>query len=159
MKDESSRSGSERRGHVLYNASIIAGVLISIIYSELTGLSAGLIVPGYLALSLSSPVRVITTLAVAAAAAVVCRLCSHLMILYGRRRFAFLILITFLISAVVNMLPISAGKITVIGVLIPGIIAREFDRQGFALTFVSIIIVTAVLALLMMAAGYPVFGN
>ena len=56
----------------MYNQIILAGVLVSLLYTELTGLSAGLIVPGYLVLSLHSPVRLVCTLAVSAAAAVLC---------------------------------------------------------------------------------------
>ena len=79
----------------MYNQIILAGVLVSLLYTELTGLSTGLIVPGYLVLSLHSPVRLVCTLAVSAAAAVLCRLLSQVVILYGRRRFALMLLLTF----------------------------------------------------------------
>lgn len=45
----------------MYNEAILAGIIISMVYTELTGLSAGLIIPGYLALSLHSPVRLLVT--------------------------------------------------------------------------------------------------
>lgn len=37
----------------MYDQIILLGVLVSLAFTELTGLSAGLIVPGYLALALS----------------------------------------------------------------------------------------------------------
>ena len=44
---------------------VTAGVIVSLIFIELTGISpAGLIVPGYLALSLQTPGRIVYTLAV-----------------------------------------------------------------------------------------------
>ena len=41
----------------MYNETILLGVVLSLIFTEITGLSAGLIVPGYLALYLHSPGR------------------------------------------------------------------------------------------------------
>ena len=41
----------------MYHEIIVLGVLVSLIFTEITGLSAGLVVPGYLALSLHSPLR------------------------------------------------------------------------------------------------------
>ena len=36
----------------MYNQIILLGVVVSMIFTEITGLSAGLIVPGYLVLAL-----------------------------------------------------------------------------------------------------------
>ena len=47
----------------MYDQIILLGVLVSLAFTELTGLSAGLIVPGYLALCLESPQRIAYTLA------------------------------------------------------------------------------------------------
>lgn len=38
----------------MYNETILLGVVLSLIFTEITGLSAGLIVPGYLALYLTA---------------------------------------------------------------------------------------------------------
>ena len=56
----------------MYHETILAGVLISLLYTEFTGLSAGLIVPGYLALCLHSPWRIVDTLVIAAVAVGIC---------------------------------------------------------------------------------------
>ena len=72
----------------MYNEAIMLGILVSLLYTEFTGLSAGLIIPGYLALYLNSPLRLGYTLAVAAAAVGLCHILSRMVILYGRRRFA-----------------------------------------------------------------------
>lgn len=127
------------------------------LYTELTGLSAGLIVPGYLALNLHSPGRLVFTLAVAAGSVGICRVLSGFVILYGRRRFAMLILLSFLLSEGLRMANLLPSGVTVIGILIPGIIAREVDRQGFVDSLLSLCITTGILALLFMLLGYPVW--
>ncbi|MCI8869687.1 MAG: poly-gamma-glutamate biosynthesis protein PgsC [Lawsonibacter sp.] len=141
----------------MYNQIILAGVLVSLLFTEATGLSAGLVVPGYLVLSLHAPWRLAYTLAVAAAAAGLCRLLSRAVILYGRRRFALLLALTFLLDLVLGRSGLLPVRLSLVGLLIPGIIAREMDRQGFGDTLLSLAAVTAVLALLAALMGYPVF--
>ena len=84
----------------MYNQIILLGVVVSMIFTEITGLSAGLIVPGYLVLALHSPGRIFTTLIMASVSVLLCRLASQWLILFGRRRFAFLILLTFVLNCV-----------------------------------------------------------
>ena len=141
----------------MYNEAMLAGIIISMLYTELTGLSAGLIVPGYLALNLHSPGRLVFTLAVAAGSVGICRVLSSFVILYGRRRFAMLILLSFLLSEGLRMANLLPSGVTVIGILIPGIIAREVDRQGFVDSLLSLCITTGILALFFMLLGYPVW--
>ena len=141
----------------MYNEAMLAGIIVSMLYTELTGLSAGLIVPGYLALNLHSPGRLVFTLAVAAGSVGICRVLSGFVILYGRRRFAMLILLSFLLSEGLRMANLLPSGVTVIGILIPGIIAREVDRQGFLDSLLSLCITTGILALLFMLLGYPVW--
>ena len=62
----------------MYQDIVLAGVAISLIFSELTGLSpAGLVVPGYIALALQTPRRVAYTLLLALAAWAVTKLLSR----------------------------------------------------------------------------------
>ena len=143
----------------MYHNVILIGVLVSMLYTELTGLSAGLIVPGYLALCLHSPGRIVYTLALAAAAALLCRLLSEAVILYGRRRFVMLLLLTFLLDLLLGVCGLVDGGLRVIGVLIPGILAREFDRQGFGSTLLSLAVTTGILTLVLLLIGYPVLGR
>lgn len=142
----------------MYHEIIVAGVAISLIFAELTGLSpAGLIVPGYIALSLQTPRRVVYTLAVAVAAWGCARLLSRWMILYGRRRFAVLVLLAFAIDAAVSafgVLPYDPG---LIGVLVPGIMAQEMEKQGLVKSLLSLAVVVGILVLIMMWQGMRVF--
>lgn len=140
----------------MYNQIILLGVVVSIIFTELTGLSAGLIVPGYLVLALHSPGRIAATLAVAAVSVLLCRLASRWLILFGRRRFAFLILLTFALNwalSALGVLPFS-----VIGILMPGILAREIDRQGFRDALLAIAAATLLTALVLLAIGQKLPG-
>lgn len=136
----------------MYNQAILLGILISLLYTELTNFSAGLIIPGYLALNLRSPQRLLFTLAVAAAAVGLCRLLARVVILYGRRRFALLILLTCLLSTAAK----ASGlvDISAVGIIIPGLIAREFDRQGFLTTLLSLGVTTGFTALCLLLLGH-----
>lgn len=142
----------------MYHEVVLAGVAVSLLFSELTGLSpAGLVVPGYIALALQTPRRVIYTLLVAMLAWGAARLLNRWMILYGRRRFAVLILLSCLINEVivgVGLLPYDPGMI---GVLVPGIIANEVEKQGVLKSLLSLAAVVGILVLLMMWQGIRVF--
>ena len=144
----------------MYNEVVLAGVALSLIFSELTGLSpAGLVVPGYIALALQSPRRVIYTLVLALLAWGIGKLLSQVMILYGRRRFTVLILLTYVLNAVIvgcGILPFDPGMI---GAIVPGIIANEFEKQGIAKSLLSLSVVVGILVLVMMwqgMRGFPV---
>ena len=143
----------------MYDQTILLGVVVSVLFSELTGLSpAGLVVPGYIALSLNSPIRVCYTLAISLAAMGLVKLLGRVTILYGRRRFAILILLAFGISALVRISGLMPYSIDVIGCVIPGIMAREFDRQGVVKTLLSLAVVTGVLVLILLLCGWPVLS-
>lgn len=142
----------------MYHEIVLAGVAVSLIFSELTGLSpGGLIVPGYIALSLQTPQRVVYTVAVAMVARGIARLLSNWIILYGRRRFTVLILLSFAVNLAVNtsgLLPYDPGMI---GVLVPGILAQDMEKQGGLKSLLSMSVVVGILVLLMMWRGMRVF--
>lgn len=135
----------------MYEKIVILGVIVSMVFTELTGFSAGLILPGYFALQLGSPFKAVSTLAVSVCAVLLCRLVSRYLILYGRRRFAFLILTTFFLmlgASRLGLLPFG-----VIGILVPGILAREIDRQGIPATLLSLSVTTLLTVLLVIVSG------
>ena len=122
----------------MYNQIILLGVVVSMIFTEITGLSAGLIVPGYLVLALHSPGRIVTTLIMASVSGLLCRL------------------LTFVLNCVLSawrLLPFS-----VIGILMPGILAREIDRQGFFDAFLAIATTTLFTALILLLIGQKLPG-
>ncbi|MCQ2419564.1 MAG: poly-gamma-glutamate biosynthesis protein PgsC [Clostridia bacterium] len=143
----------------MYDRAIILGVIVSMLFTELTGLSpAGLIVPGYLAMSLSSPVRIVYTLVISLCTAGLIRLLGRVLILYGRRRFALAILLAYVLHTVLSLSGFLPFRVDIIGCLVPGIMAREFDRQGLIKTLLSLLLVTGILVLILLLFGYPIPG-
>ena len=135
---------------------IIFGVLASIVFLELTQISpGGVIVPGYIALTLDDPLRLAVTVALSLLTWGAVRLLSEHIILFGRRRFAVFIIISFLLRYATGLitaeahLPISAAM--VIGYLVPGILAHEIDRQGVVKTLSSMLLVAVALKLVFLA--------
>lgn len=135
---------------------IILGVLASIVFHELTQISpGGIIVPGYIALLLDEPQRVLVTIGLSLATWGVVRFLSEHIILFGRRRFAVFIIVSFLLRSLVGLvtaeaeLPITAAMI--IGYLVPGILAHEIDRQGALKTLASMLLVAVALKLVFLA--------
>lgn len=142
----------------MYHEIVLAGVAISLIFSELTGLSpAGLVVPGYIVLCLQSPQRIIYTLGVAFVVLGIAKVLSYFVILYGRRRFAVMVLLSFAVDLLIGQLGILPTDPGMIGVLIPGIIAGEMEKQGVFKSLLSLAVVVGILALLMMWQGIRVF--
>ena len=135
----------------MYNQIVLLGVLVSLAFTELTGLSAGLIVPGYFVLCLESPQRIAYTLVLSLCAVGLCRLLARVVILYGRRRFAVLLVLTYFLDLALRMAGLVSGGLSMIGVLIPGILAREFDRQGIVDTLLAAASTTALLTMLVFA--------
>lgn len=123
------------------------GLLLSLLFTGITGIyPGGLIVPSYLVLFLNQPERIAGTLIAAMLTLIVYRLTSHYLILFGRRRFVFLILIggvwaLLWLAVFPTLFPISL-EFRVIGWVIPGLIASHFDRQGVAATLGALATVT-----------------
>ena len=135
---------------------IIFGVLASIVFHELTQISpGGIIVPGYIALLLDEPVRVAVTIGLSLLTWGAVRLLSEHIILFGRRRCAVFIIISFLLRHATGLitaeahLPVTAAM--VIGYLVPGILAHEIDRQGVVKTLSSMLLVAVALKLVFLA--------
>lgn len=128
------------------------GLLISLGFTALTGLyPGGIIVPSYLVLFIRQPERIVGTLIAALLAMAVYRLSSGWLILFGRRRFVFLILAGGLVAFVGHRLlpilfPVSL-EFRVIGWVIPGLIANHFERQGVVVTTAALVTVTVLTAL------------
>ena len=147
-----------------YEASFL-GLLISLLFIGITGIHpGGVIVPSYLVLFVHSPERIAGTLVVALLTLLCFKLASNHLILFGTRRFVFMVLVaglwTFLwLRFFPSLLPASL-EFRVIGWVVPGLIANNFERQGVLVTTASIIIVTVAvyfLAQMLRLAG-PLFA-
>ncbi len=126
------------------------GLLLALLCVWVTGVyPGGIIVPSYLVLFLNEPERIVGTLLAALLTFLVYRLASGYLILFGKRRFVFLILIggvwAILWRTVIpGIFPVTM-EYQVIGWVIPGLIANHFERQGVMVTTAALATVTVLL--------------
>ena len=105
--------------------------------------------------ALDDPLRVAVTVALSLLTWGAVRRLSEHVILFGRRRFAVFIIVSFLLRFAMGFatteadLPVTAAM--VIGYLVPGILAHEIDRQGVVKTLSSMLMVAVALKLLFLA--------
>lgn len=139
----------------LLPVSIGIGLGVSLFFSEIFGLAAGgLVVPGYLALYLTRPFTVLLTLAAGFATFILVRALSSFLIIYGRRRTVLMILIGYLLGMGVRLLTGEAAgtgrlEFSVIGFIIPGLIAIWLDRRGIVESFTTLITASVVVRLIL----------
>lgn len=114
-------------------------------------LSGGIVVPGYLALFIDQPGRIVLTIGIALLTYYTVLLLSNHLILYGKRRFLSMVLISFIVKWLVEgflfQLPIVNVEIQSIGYIIPGLLANEMRRQGVCPTLLATAIVTILVRL------------
>jgi len=114
--------------------TLLIGLLLALLYAELVEISpGGLVVPGYIALYLDQPKRVLATLIVAVVTLLLYRWLSRYLILFGRRRFVLMILVgAVLAQAWFFLLPHvfhESLELRAIGWVIPGLLAGSLERQ------------------------------
>ena len=131
--------------------SIGIGLVFGLLLSEMFGIaSGGLIVPGYIALYFLKPMDVVMTLTVAFVTFVVVSVLGNFFILFGRRRSSLMILVGYLLGmGIRNWTGIFAGEWTLIGYIIPGLIAVWMDRQGIVETLTALAIVSSAVRLVL----------
>lgn len=131
--------------------SVGIGLAIGLLFTELFGVaSAGLIVPGYIALYLTRPLHIIATIGVALLTFGVVRALATFLIVYGRRRTALMILIGYILGMLLQQWSgVLPETFSAIGFVIPGLIAAWMDRQGVAQTLASMMVVAAIVRLIL----------
>ncbi len=158
------------------------GMLLGLILTETVGVTAGgIIVPGYIALNLHHPYLVLTTFLISLTTVLLLNVLSRFIIIYGKRRLIFCVLLAFFIGAVVRELPyywsvvydnqdlyliqrvivnlnnslstLTGNEMIFIGYLIPGLIASWIDRQGVVITVSTILISASFINLILMVIG------
>lgn len=141
------------------NDMVFWGILASLLFTELTGISpGGIIVPAYFVLYFHDPLRMGLTLALALLCMGIVRLLSRYMILFGRRRFAVYLLTGMLLKALFafayTQSPIAIPNLSLsIGYIVPGLLGREAERQGIVLTLAALGVTVCLLRLAQMALG------
>ena len=129
--------------------TLLVGLVLALLWAELTDISpGGIIVPGYVALYLGQPLRVAATLAAALLTVAAYKLLVRHLILFGRRRFALMVLFGALLSQAwflaLPQLFAAPLELRVIGWVIPGILASNLVRQKPLPTMASLLAVATV---------------
>ena len=142
------------------NELTIAGIILSLAFAELTGISpGGIVVPAYFVLFWGDPIRMALTLLVGSLCMLIVRFLSRHMILYGQRRFAMHLMVGLVLKLLFGALyaasPLSIPNLSLsIGYIVPGLLAHDAERQGTMPTLLGLGIVTALLKLIMMVPGW-----
>jgi poly-gamma-glutamate biosynthesis protein PgsC/CapC len=136
--------------------AIAIGIVVSMLWYERKNLSpGGVIVPGLVALYLvTDPLLVFYTLVTAFLAMLVVRTLSNYVILFGRRRFSTVMLVSFGIAwaleAVTQQFQSLSIGFQVIGFIAPGLVANEMGRQGTLNTLYTLSAISIVTLLLLL---------
>jgi len=132
------------------------GMVLSLFLTETLGVTAGgIIVPGYIAMNLENPERLVITFGVSIITFLIIKLLSKFIMVYGKRRLVLALLIGFLLgylSRSENMITAGLGTtdFIVIGNIIPGLIAKWMDRQGILRTISTVLITAGITKLCIM---------
>ncbi|MDP2359351.1 MAG: poly-gamma-glutamate biosynthesis protein PgsC [bacterium] len=144
--------------------SVGLGVILSMIFQEVIGVSAGgIVVPGYVALQMHDPLRLLGTFLVSFATFGIIRGLSLVMFIYGRRRLVLSILIGFVLgyfsrqSTFYDLFGVDL-QMQAVGFIIPGLISNWMDKQGVVKTLLCLLLVAScVRLLLMLVTGGEIF--
>ena len=132
------------------------GMVLSLFLTETLGVTAGgIIVPGYIAMNLESPERLVITFGISIITFLLIKLLSQYIMVYGKRRLVLALLIGFLLgylSRSENIITAGLGttEFMVIGNIIPGLIANWMDRQGVLRTISTVLITAGITKLCIM---------
>jgi poly-gamma-glutamate biosynthesis protein PgsC/CapC len=133
------------------------GMVLSILATETLGVTAGgIIVPGYIAMHLDSPSRLILTFGISLIVFLIIKSLSNFILIYGKRRLVFALLLGFLFGYLTRLENNFLNDLTnmdlvVIGNIIPGLIANWMDRQGVIRTICTILITASITKLIIMS--------
>ena len=133
------------------------GMLVSLFLTEAIGLAAGgIVVPGYIALVLHHPWRVVGTVGCALATFGIVKALSMAMLLYGRRLLVVSIMVGYILGYIsrtvspVVMTDIRLDLATV-GYIVPGLIAYWMERQGIIQTLTTMFIASVLTRFVLIA--------
>ena len=143
----------------MLTAALTIGIVVSLALTEAIGLSAGgIIVPGYVALLLDRPSALAGFLLVAAASYGIVRALGRVLMLYGNRRFAVSVLTGLMLGVGAQWASLSAPLYVEwvgLGLIVPGLLAHQFDRQGVLPTLAMLAIAAPLVRLILILVVAP----
>jgi poly-gamma-glutamate biosynthesis protein PgsC/CapC len=129
------------------------GLVASLGLAEILSIApGGYIVPGYIAVNISHPGRIVATIGVAIATLLVMKVVSRFVILFGMRRFVLFLLVGFSLGVAYATLVAHGERepVEAIGFVVPGLIAQWMDRQGLTVTLGSMMTVAVISRLVLL---------
>ncbi len=139
---------------------LILGVILSIVFYELTDISpGGIIVPGLMVMYITQWTRMLYTVAIAVLAYYIVRLLSTRFIIFGKRRFVVLIIVSLVLHFLINLIlglfinNLTGISLSVVGYTVAGIIANNIYKQGIKRTIPSLAIVICLLETILIILG------
>lgn len=137
---------------------LVIGILISIIFYELTDISpGGIIVPGLLVTYINSIERVVFTVIIALLTYLIVKFLSKYVLVFGKRRFALMIIISIFLSIIFELITHALSgyllSVSIVGYTIAGLIANDFYKQGVKKTLPALAICVCLLELIVII-GY-----
>lgn len=137
---------------------LVLGIMVSIIFYEITQISpGGIIVPGLLAMYINQPQRIIYTIIVAIVTYFIVKFISRYVIVFGKRRFVLMIVISIAINLILELIitgiSINLLSISIIGYTIAGLIANEVSKQGLKKTIPALVIVMCIIELIVLISN------
>ncbi|MBQ3316881.1 MAG: poly-gamma-glutamate biosynthesis protein PgsC [Spirochaetales bacterium] len=139
--------------HKAIGISIILGFL----FSEFLGIATGgLVSAGYMAFFMATPARIISTLVLSMAIYFLTILLQKFIIIYGRRRFMVVVLLsligTWLVEQVFSKyLGFIGQDVRMVGFIIPGLIANDMFKQGVVKTLAAVTILSVIIRLIILS--------
>jgi len=134
---------------------ILIGLIVSIIFYEVTSISpGGIITTGVLLLFIDTPERIIYTVLIGIFSYLIVRLLSKFLIIYGKREYVILIFtsifLNFLMQIILEITSFNLINISMIDFLIPGVIAYTLTKQGLKKTLPSMVITFGIAELIIL---------
>jgi len=137
---------------------LVLGVIISIMFYEITDISpGGIIVPGLMVLYIGNPLRMLYTLGIALASYYLVKLLSRTLLIFGKRRFVMYILVSLILHFVFNLIlglftqSFDSLTVSVVGYTVAGIIANNCNKQGVVKTTLGLGVVVGIVELVVLA--------
>lgn len=142
----------------MYDVAIALSVLFSFgIYEAFGLMCGGMVSAGYLCLFLEQPLRIATTLLLSTLVYLLTRMLSCVVILYGRRRFMIMIVMSLILGWLIEQFLLGISlipqDIRIIGHVVPGLIANDMYKQGIMRTLLGVLLSAALIRLLLLVVS------
>ena len=134
--------------------ALFIGIVVGFLYYEYVGISpGGVIAPGYFALFILHPSKILMTILIALFVWLIIIFLSKRLLIYGKRKLLLAILLGYCCKLIIEYwiqpLPMMTFDLQSIGYIIPGLIANEMQRQKVVPTLASLGIVTVIVFLIL----------